>query len=243
MKLRQQLLAPSKTLRDLSLHLAGGLLVVMGFACADASAARVGDPSPTIRVRVTNYTVATPTTVSKAEHEAGRILGEAGLNVVWIDCPLGRSVIPADPCQQPLEPSDIVLRVLSDQNRNGVQDGAFGVAVLPVLASVYFEHVVSLARIDGADFEVPVILGCVMAHEIGHLLLGSNSHWDTGIMQGQWERKQVLQLMKGGLHFTPQQSKLIRAEGQWRMNIESIQRRSVSSLGVSIFPGANGRRS
>jgi hypothetical protein len=208
-------------LLPLSLRLAAGWLVVLGFACSDTFSARAADPSPTIRVRVTNYTEATPTTVSKAEHEASRILGEAGVNVVWIDCPLKRSaVVPTDPCQQPLEPTDIVLRMLSDHSRNGVQDSAFGVAVLPVLASVYYEHVVSRARIDGADFEVPIILGCVMAHEIGHLLLGSNSHSDTGIMQGQWERKQVLQLMKGGLHFTPQQSRLIQAEGQSRKNIE-----------------------
>jgi hypothetical protein len=154
------------------------------------------------------------------------------LNVVWIDCPLGRSaVISTDPCQQPLEPTDIVLRVLSDHARNGVQDCAFGFAVLPVLASAYYEHAVSLARNDGAEFEVPIILGCVMAHEIGHLLLGSNSHSDTGIMQGQWERKQVRQLMKGDLHFTAQQSKLMRAEGQTRVNLEASQLRTPSSVG------------
>jgi hypothetical protein len=238
-RIKEQLLAPSEILRDkqlrplpLSLRLAGGWLVVLGFACADPFSARAVEPIPTIRVRVANYTEATPTTVFKAEREAGRILGDAGLNVVWIDCPLKRSaVISMDPCQQPLERTDIVLRVLSDQCRNGVQDSAFGIAVLPVLASVYYEHVVSRARIDGADFEVPIILGCVMAHEIGHLLLGSNSHSDTGIMQARWERKQVLQLMKGGLHFTPQQSKLIRAEGQSRMNIELTQLRFASSLG------------
>ena len=236
-RIRQQLSLPGETLRDQKLHplplnlrLAASLLVVLGFAWATTST-RGADRSPIIRVRVTSYTDATPAAVSKAEHEAGRILGEAGLNVVWMNCPLGRSaIVPTDPCQHPLEPTDIVLRVLSDQNRNGVQDSAFGVAVLPVLASVYYEPVVSLAMIDGADFEVPIILGCVMAHEIGHLLIGSNSHSSTGIMQGQWERKQVRQLMKGGLHFTAQQSTLMRAEGQKRMSIESTQFRTAAEF-------------
>jgi hypothetical protein len=236
-RIRQQLSTSGEALRDKQLHpvrrsfpLAAGLLVVLGFACADVSSARAADPSPTIRVRVTNYTEATPATVSKAEREAGRILGEAGLNVVWIDCQLKQTAAnPTDPCQQELQPTDIVLRVLPDHARNGVQDGAFGFAVLPVLASVYFEHAVSLARNDGAEFETPIILGFVMAHEIGHLMLGSNSHSDTGIMQGQWERKQVRQLMKGDLHFTAQQSKLIRAEGQTRMSLETIQLRAASS--------------
>ena len=238
-KIRQQLSTPGETLREKQLQplrssfrITAGLLVVMGFACADTSSALAADPSPTIRVRITNYTEATPATVSKAEREAGRLLGEAGLNVIWIDCPLGQSaVISTAPCQQPLQPADIVLRVLLDHARNGVQDSAFGFAVLPVLASVYYEHAVHLARNDGAEFEVPIILGCVMAHEIGHLLLGSNSHSGTGIMQGQWERKQVRKLMKGDLHFTAQQSKLIRAEGQTRMSLEATQLRASSSRG------------
>ncbi|HXR32746.1 MAG TPA: hypothetical protein VN830_03505 [Verrucomicrobiae bacterium] len=238
-RIKQQPSTLGKTLRDKQLHpvrqnlrLAAGLLVVLGIACADTPSVRAADPSPTIRVRVTNYTEATAATVSKAEREAGRLLGEAGLNVVWIDCQLKQTAAnPTDPCQQELEPADIVLRVLPDRARNGVQDGAFGIAVLPVLASVYYEHAVSLARNDGAEFETPIILGFVMAHEIGHLMLGSNSHSDTGIMQGQWERKQVRQLMKGDLHFTAQQSKLIRAEGQTRMNLEATQPRAASSRG------------
>jgi len=238
-RIRQQLSTPGETLRDkqlhplrLSLRLAAGLLAVLGFTCAESSSARAADPRPTIRVRATNYTEATAATVSKAEREAGRLLGEAGLNVVWIDCPVGQSAaVASDPCQQPLEPTDIVLRVLPDRARNGVQDSAFGIAVLPVLASVYYEHAVSLARNDGAEFETPIILGFVMAHEIGHLMLGSNSHSDTGIMLGQWERKQVRQIMKGDLHFTAQQSKLIRAEGQTRMSLEATQLRTPSSVG------------
>lgn len=199
----------------LSLSIAEGLLVVLGLDCTDDFLARAAEPDSTLTVRVINYTEATPSTMVKAEYQADRILGEAGLHVIWLDCPLGQSAgIITDPCQRPLKPSEIVLRVLSDYRRTGVQEDAFGFAVLPVLASVYYEHAVGLARSEGAEFEVSTILGCVMAHEIGHLLLGSNSHSDTGIMQGQWERKQVAQIMKGCLRFTPQQSKLIRAEGK-----------------------------
>ncbi len=238
-RIRQQLLTLGRTLRGKQLHplrrsirITAGLLVLLDLASAGASSGRLAEPDPTIRVRVTNYTEATPATVSKAEREAGRLLDEAGLNAVWIDCPVGQSaVIASDPCQQPLAPTDIVLRVLPDRARNGVQDSAFGIAVLPVLASVYYEHAASLARADGGEFETPIILGFVMAHEIGHLMLGSNSHSDTGIMQGQWERKQVRQIMRGDLHFTAQQSKLIRAEGQTRMNHESAQLRASSSRG------------
>ena len=238
-RIRQQLSTLGEILRDKQLHpprrsfrITAGLLVVMGFACADTSSARAADPGPTIRVRVTNYTEATPAPVSKAEREAGRILGEAGLNVVWIDCPLGRSSVNrADPCQQPLGPANVFVRVLSGQTRQGLHDNIFGFAVHPALASVYYGTAVDLARIYGGEIDAPTILGCVMAHEIGHLLLGSNSHSGTGIMQGNWGRKQVRELIKGDLLFTAQQSKLIRAEGQTRMSLEATQLRTPSSIG------------
>jgi len=56
------------------------------------------------------------------------------------------------------------------------------------------------------------ILACVIAHEIGHLLLGSNSHSRTGIMMGKWSPEAVRCAGQGHLQFTPQQAELLRAE-------------------------------
>ena len=207
---------------QLRLHLAMSLLVASNLSCGVFSA-HAADASPTIKVRVINYTAAASfTTVTRAEREAARILEDAGLNVVWLDCPVGQSAAkPTDPCREPLLPTDILLRVLTDKNRKGVQGEAFGFAVVPVLASVYYEHAVSLARYG--DYETPKILGCVMVHEIGHLLLGLNSHSDFGIMRAHWRRKEIQKIMWGGLHFTPQQSEMIRAEGQTRMQAARAQ--------------------
>ena len=80
------------------------------------------------------------------------------------------------------------MRVLSEPTQNELQDTVFGFAVVPVLATVYYEAV-RHAKSDGAEFDIPIILGCVIAHEIGHLLLGSNSHSGSGVMKPRWERK------------------------------------------------------
>jgi hypothetical protein len=56
-----------------------------------------------------------------------------------------------------------------------------------------------------------IILGCAIAHELGHLLLGTNSHSGKGIMQRQWESNQFRQLMTGSLLFTTAQAQLMRA--------------------------------
>src|SRR5205814_5655640 len=64
------------------------LVGVINVVSSDAVFANVAEPSPMLRVRVNNYTQASPLIVAKAEREAGRILGEAGLQMVWIDCPM-----------------------------------------------------------------------------------------------------------------------------------------------------------
>jgi len=179
-------------------------------------------PNPTIRVGVVDYTSASPAILAKAELEAGRILGKAGLRIVWVDCS-GRhsTTIPQDPCQE-LEASDIWLRVLSESTQNELQDTVFGFAVVPVLASVYYEAV-RHAKSDGAKFDIPIILGCVIAHEIGHLLLGSNSHSGLGVMQRRWKRKEFRQAMTGILLFTPEQAKRIQVEAQTRMRLQAAR--------------------
>ena len=219
-----------KQLRPIPLGLrTTGLLVVVGLSCGFSVSA--ADLIPTVSVRVLNYVEAAAATVAKAEREAGRILRDAGLKVVWLDCPVGQSTVEAtDPCRQPLIPTDLLLRVLSDHSRRGIQYESFGFAVAPALASVYYEHAMSLATLNNAHYEVPIILGCVMAHEIGHLLLGPSSHSECGIMQGQWGRKQVRLIMCGSLHFTVEQSILIRAEVQMRMMLELAQVRTTSSI-------------
>jgi hypothetical protein len=205
----------------LGLQIAAGLLVVANGACIFPAGA--AEPSPTIRIQVFNNTKATPSTLAQAEREAGRILQSAGLNIDRLNCSVGQSAVnPADSCRQLLSPTDIWLRVLSDHNRNGIQD-AFGYAVPPALANAYYDQVVRLANIDVAGYEVPLILGHVMAHEIGHLLLGARNHSELGIMQDHWGRKQIQLLMRGRLGFTVEQSKLMRAEAYRRSMLGATQ--------------------
>ena len=217
----------------LSIMALAGLAGVISFAFPETIFASGADSSPTIRIRVNNYTQASPTMLAGAEREAGRILGKAGLQTVWLDCPAGPSASDSqDPCRKALEATDIVLRVLSESSQNKFQETAFGFAVVPVLASVYYDYVAHLARSDNAEFEIPIILGCVIAHEIGHLLLGSNSHADSGIMQGHWERGQIRQATTGTLLFTPQQARLIQAETKTRMKLQTASLRGLATAAV-----------
>jgi hypothetical protein len=52
------------------------------------------------------------------------------------------------------------------------------------LATVYADRVTKLAELSGAD--PGQLLGRAIAHEIGHLLLGTTRHADRGLMRGVW---------------------------------------------------------
>jgi hypothetical protein len=54
------------------------------------------------------------------------------------------------------------------------------------------------------------MLGLVIAHEIGHLLLPFGSHSDTGIMRGRWNVEELKRVVLRALGFTPFQAQEIR---------------------------------
>jgi hypothetical protein len=202
-------------LDELGLGLIGisAFVAVMGFAFPGGVCAAPPAPDLIIRVRVYNYAGTPSTMLAEAEREASRILGEAGLRSAWLDCPIVPATdIPQNPCPEPIEAVEVRLRILSVPVRNSLHDTAYGFAIAPALASVYSESALRFARNDEGELEAPIVLGCAIAHEIGHLLLGSNSHSVSGVMCAHWERKHIRQALMGAMLFSPAEAKLIQAE-------------------------------
>jgi hypothetical protein len=56
-----------------------------------------------------------------------------------------------------------------------------------------------------------IILGHAMAHELGHLLLGMNSHSRDGLMRAQWNRGDLAEAVRGNLLFSAQESTRMRS--------------------------------
>jgi hypothetical protein len=197
-------------------------------------------PSPRFTIAVANYSQAPPAVLERAQREADRIFGEAGMTAVWANCSAGQSNAEMkNLCQKAFEAADVMVRILPVPVLKIFGDSVFGFAVPPVLASVYCDYIVRLANSDGAEFEIPIILGCSVAHEIGHLLLGSNGHSDTGIMQGRWRREQVQEAMRGNLVFTVEQSKVMRAETRRRTLTPSSDTQGPSATDFVIIGGSD----
>jgi len=169
------------------------------------------EPAVTVTVRLYNYAQVSPAILARAEREASTILDAAGLHAVWVGCLEERaSVESMELCQKGWKVEFPSIRVLSGHLTSEFHDFEFGFASIPVFATVNYEHIARRALRDDTPSELPIILGCVIAHELGHLLLRDPVHSASGIMQPQWGHDQILQALNGSLRFTTQESMLIR---------------------------------
>jgi hypothetical protein len=120
---------------------------------------------------------------------AGAILGETGIAVTWRD---GGGCGDAAEQQErsrndPVFPPEIIIRIVTAPQ---TPSGSLGFSLVDVvqragtLATVYADRVADLAR--QGDIDVGRLLGRTMAHEVGHLLLGTTRHADSGLMRGTW---------------------------------------------------------
>jgi hypothetical protein len=75
-------------------------------------------------------------------------------------------------------------------------------------AYVFVDRVRSVLPELHMDFRT--LLGCALAHELGHMLLPAHAHSETGIMRAFWDAAHFSMGGSDYLHFTPWQEKMIR---------------------------------
>jgi hypothetical protein len=175
----------------------------------------------TIEVHVYDYAQVEARELARAQGEASRVLGLVGIEPAWRGCPVpGGENQNAQECRSTA--GALVLRILPQAmaERMGRAEGSLGFAQLPddgtpgFVASVFYHRVESLSVELGCARAV--ILGYAMAHEIGHLLLGTSSHSPQGIMRAQWTESELLSASAGRFGFFPQQGAKMRAGVQAR---------------------------
>jgi hypothetical protein len=182
-----------------------GLLVSPVFLCAKST------PIATIMVRLYSEVQLAPRTLGQAEQESVRIFRQAGIEIDWVEC--GTFMRPADPrCKISPDPEHLVMRIV--RKASSAADSVFGMAFLSetdgrgAYGDVFFGSVERLHQECGVS--VGRVLGYVMAHELGHLMLGTKAHTAMGIMQPHWSSEQLRAISQGSLLFTPEQATLMR---------------------------------
>jgi hypothetical protein len=147
--------------------------------------------------------------IAKAKAETELVFRSAGVTIVWRVC----DTFPT-PAELEREPWFVV------RLRNGKPPLTVGPASLDVMgkafveahgggymADAYFQAVQATSAQHRGDSGV--LLGFVMAHELGHLLLGAG-HTPDGVMQAAWSQKQMDALRQRWLRFTQEGAARIR---------------------------------
>ena len=147
--------------------------------------------------------------VAKAKAETELVFRSAGVTIVWRDC----DTFPT-PAELEREPWFIVrLRTgkppltagpasLDVMGKAFVEDHSGG-----TMADAYFQAI--QVRSEQHNGDSGLLLGFVMAHELGHLLLGPG-HTPEGVMQAAWGQKQMDALRQRWLRFTEEGAARIR---------------------------------
>jgi hypothetical protein len=177
--------------------------------------------SSKLTVVMCNDSPASSRTLQFAESTASEILRSGGVQVAWSNITGEAVPEPASVCDEEPEANEFRVRILSHQPKSELIKTVFGRAVFPNTAILYYELVDRLAKVDNADFERPIVLGTLIAHEIGHLLLGPGRHSSTGIMRAQWDGQQIQKALKGRLSFSRTESAQIQAQAKQRLRVEA----------------------
>ena len=143
--------------------------------------------------------------LTTAEIKAIRVLERAGVRIDLDSLSRLRGAGATGECAGPVRPDQLIVELFSMcmGPSSWCDSSPLGFAVahdperLPYNAFVFCREVESLA--DRYAIRRASVLGNVMAHEIGHLLIGFDSHGVDGVMKGNWGGKDVVLAAQGGM--------------------------------------------
>ena len=185
-------------------------VVLMTSTRTPASSAVIDD---SLLVRIYDNADILASELASALRTTHDIMRRADLVVDWVQCRARRDGLVPAVCDQPLSSSDVVVRLIEGSDKGTGERRALGYSLfdstgISGFATVYVDRVDWLAR--RAQYPRAPLLGRAIAHEIGHLLLRSNAHTESGLMREVWTAEQVVRNRREDWTFSPDQNGDIR---------------------------------
>jgi hypothetical protein len=185
--------------------LSAGLFIV--FSNTTVWAKNLAQESSGVAISVFNDSGISAELLKQAEEVSSHVFGEAGIHVDWVNCSPGDEAPGGKvACRQAI-PQHLHLHVV--RRSLNLRDSILGISYLAsdgtgFQADIFYDEIEKLRHETFVD--PAIILGHVAAHEIGHLLLGTNSHSHRGIMRAHWNMEELESANNGLLLFTKSQS-------------------------------------
>jgi hypothetical protein len=184
------------------------------------------DPGAALTIRVFDYAGLKTGDLDMATQEAAAILLRAGVPTAWLPCRTNHPSSNAPVCAPTADPTALAMRILAIAVPvEGFEGHAiFGFAFPPGrngfanAASIFWSRVEDLAAMT--KVRPARLLAAILAHEIGHLLLGENSHYPVGLMKAVWDEPEVRQISQNSLAFWAGQHRTLR---------DAVEKRAVAA--------------
>jgi len=196
--------------------LAAAVILVITFGgAATAQSTDSSQPpnaTPTLQIHIRDYADVPKWALSSAVAEATAIFKEAGVRLEWS---VRRSSDLADPPSESLVPANIITvqvlasprdaRISQDPTKLGAVPGADRGGRIAYLFSSRIEIV---AKRNSVGFGV--LLGIVLAHEMGHVLLKGRPHTPSAIMRPFYATQQIHEILSRRQGFSAAEAEVIR---------------------------------
>jgi hypothetical protein len=173
----------------------------------------------TLSMVVFNQAKVPPEILARAETHYAGVFRQAGIEVKWVHPDPGSSEVRSDA-------SALAVYLISRGQAKRLRartSGCLGVSLLmpgaghPIhVAAIFYDRI--NARVDGNPSRLPLILGHVMTHETGHLLLGK-AHSLSVIMREGWSTETLSRIEQGAAVFTSEESSQMRSTLQARQKM------------------------
>jgi hypothetical protein len=178
-----------------------GLVLLSELLVSSPASAQTSDP---VRICALLQDVAgvPAETLDRAKHEAVRVFERSGLGLTWVTggAAFGPHCLTVRIAPKPLGSHDREPRTLGMASGTRSVRGNF---------AWVFYHRIRLAS-SQLEIDESLLLGHVIAHEIGHLFLPYGKHAVSGVMRAAWDRAQAMNAAAGFLTFTPSQVSFMR---------------------------------
>ncbi len=167
-----------------------------------------------VTIRVYNYVAVAPAEMTAARATATRIFEPAGISLRWIECRVPGANGGAL-CTEPLrEGGEFVLRLSESSGANTLGRVALGSSLIDVHTGGGVLITVDPRLVSGVAGQAGVdpspVLGRAIAHEIGHLLIGTSGHARTGLMRALWSQRELRGNRPADWRFSKEEAAVMR---------------------------------
>jgi hypothetical protein len=190
------------------------------------------ETTPQITIGLYDYSAIRPALIKELSLDAEATFRRAGIEIHWryFQCtgrcnPVGGPYPDIGPLiSVAILPEGMSRKIASNTREFGLAIGT-GERGLATNAYVFLDRVLNFANAEDAPW-IP-ILAKIIAHEVGHLLLGNDSHSRSGIMRAHWRSGEIRQALMGDLLFPPREAEVMR---------DDLRRRIALCLDAACLP-------